>query len=101
MTCSLASNKIFYFHALIKLTENIKQALDDGYIGRRIFVDLQKAFDILGDEILLSKLDYYRIRGISNKWFKCYLSNCRQFVSINGYYSGIAEKIMLFPSVLF
>ena len=44
MTCSLVSNKTFYFHALIKLTENIKQALDDGYIGRRIFVDYKKLF---------------------------------------------------------
>ena len=53
MTCSLVSSKTFYFHALIKLTENIKQALDDRYIGRQIFVDLQKAFHLLGHEILL------------------------------------------------
>ena len=30
---------------MINITENIKQALDEGYIGSRIFVDLQKAFD--------------------------------------------------------
>ena len=29
-------------HALINLTENIRQALDEGYIGCGIFVDLQK-----------------------------------------------------------
>ena len=48
-------------HALINLTENIRQALDDGYIGCGIFVDLQKAFDTVDHEILLSILDYYGI----------------------------------------
>ena len=32
-------------HALINLTENIRQALDEGYIGCGVFVDQQKAFD--------------------------------------------------------
>ena len=45
----------------------------------------------LDHKILLSKLDYYGIRGISNNWFKSYLPNCKQFISINGYDSGLAE----------
>ena len=67
-------------HALINLTENIRQALDEGYIGCGIFVDLQKAFDTVDHEILLSKLDYYGIRGISSNCFKSYLSNRKQFL---------------------
>ena len=78
-------------HALINLTENIRQALDKGYIGCGIFVDLQKAFDTVDHEILSSKLDYYGIRGISNNWFKSYLSYRKQFVSINGYDSRLSE----------
>ena len=54
-------------------------------------MDLQKTLDTVDHEILLSKLDYYGIRGISNNWFKSYLSNRKQFVSINGYDSGLAE----------
>ena len=54
-------------------------------------MDLQKAFDTVDHEILLSKLDYYGIRGISSNWFKSYLSNRKKFVSINGYDSGFAE----------
>ena len=42
-------------------------------------------------QILLSKRDCYGIWGISINWFKFYLSNCKQFVSINGYDSELTE----------
>ena len=53
-------------HALINLTENIWQALDEGKIGCGIFVDLQKAFDTVEHEVLLSKLDHYGVHGLTN-----------------------------------
>ena len=77
-------------HALVNITENIRKALDGGNIGCRIFVDLQKAFDTVDHQILLTKLDHYGIRGVSNDWFKSYLSNQNQYVSINGFDSGPA-----------
>ena len=77
-------------HALINITENIRKALDDGNIGCGVFVDLQKAFDTVDHKILLAKLNHYGIRGVSNDWFKSYLSNRNQYVSINGYESGLA-----------
>ena len=76
--------------ALINITENIRKALDDGNIGCGVFVDLQKAFDTVDHQILLAKLNHYGIRGVSNDWFKSYLSNRSQYVSINGYDSGLA-----------
>ena len=63
-------------HVLINVTENIGKALDDGYIGCGVFVDLQKAFDTVDYQILLAKLNHYGICGVSNDWFKSYLSNC-------------------------
>ena len=75
-------------HALISLTEMIREALDSGCFAGGIFIDLQKAFDTVDHHILLDKLNYYGIRGLANKWFKSYLSNRQQFVSINGYNSN-------------
>ena len=53
-------------------------------------MDLQKAFDTVDHQILLAKLSHYGIRGVSNDWFRSCLSNCSQYVSINGYDSGLA-----------
>ena len=77
-------------HALINITEIIRKAPDDENIGCGVFVDLQKAFDTVDHQILLAKLSHYGIRGVSNDWFKSYLSNRSQYVSINGYDSGLA-----------
>ena len=79
-------------HALINITENIRKALDDGNIGCGVFVDLQKAFDTVDHKILLAKLNHCGIHGVSNDWFKSYLSNRNQYVSINsinGFDSGL------------
>ena len=72
-------------HALIQITEKIKHALDSGNHACGVFIDLQKAFDTVNHNILVDKLSYYGIRGISNQWFKSYLSNRTQYVSINGF----------------
>ena len=69
---------------------NIRKALDDGNVGCGVFADLQKAFYTVDHQILLAKLNHYGIRGVSNDWFKSYLSNRNQYVSINGYESGLA-----------
>ena len=75
-------------HVFISLTESIRKNLDEGNPGCGIFVDLLKAFDT---DILLSKLEHYGVCGLPNEWFKYYLSNRKQYVSINGYDSNLAD----------
>ena len=61
-------------HALITITEKIRKAIDNGEITCGVFLDLQKAFDTVDHEILLSKLEHYGMRGVPLKWFKTFLT---------------------------
>ena len=76
-------------HALLALTEEVRKALDDNLLAVGVFIDLQKAFDTVDHHILLNKLDHYGVRGVANRWFKSYLMNRKQFVTINGSNSNL------------
>ena len=78
-------------HALISLTEHIRKNLNEGNISCGIFVDLQKVFDTDEHDILLLKLEHYGVRGLTNEWLKSYISNRKQYVSINGFDSNLAD----------
>ena len=77
--------------ALVDLTEDIRQAIDDNQFSCGVFIDLQKAFDTVDHDILLKKLEHYGIRSVANDWFKSYLKNRKQFVSILGFDSDLAN----------
>ena len=71
-------------HALINLTERVRFNIDKGNFACGVFIDLQKAFDTVDHEILLSKLEHYGIRGKCNSWFRSYLFDRRQYVTVHG-----------------
>ncbi len=70
-------------HALLSIIDKIKDAIDNHDYACGVFLDLSKAFDTVNHDILIKKLDFYGIRGHVNKWLLSYLTNRRQFVSIN------------------
>ena len=94
-------------HALITITEKIKKPIDDGDITCGVFLDLQKVFDTVDHEILLSKLEHDGIRGVPLKCFKTFLNQQHQYLSIqnsitetltngHGLPQGLVSGLMLF-----
>ena len=70
-------------HALTSLTELIRRALDEDKFACGVFIDLQKAFDIVDHNILLSKLYHCGVKGTPHQWFKSYLTGRQQYTGIN------------------
>ena len=86
-------------HAIINLIDNIINAFDQNKFTCRV-IDFKKAFDTVDHEILLKKLWHYGIRGIANDWFKSYLTNRMQYVSINNILSDLLKvtRVSSWPS---
>ena len=61
-----------------------------------LFLDFRKAFDCVNHEILLSKLNTCGVYGIALDWFRSYLTNREQYVSI----SMLTQTLELFNGVL-
>ena len=65
------------------IAERIQRQLDAGKFTAGVLVDLKKAFDTVDHNILLGKLDYYGIRGVTENRFCSYLNNQKLFVMLN------------------
>ena len=74
-------------HALLNAKNVILDTLSKKQIALLLLIDFSKAFDLVDHSILLHKLENYGIRGTALNWFKSYLSNRQQFVTINTYES--------------
>ena len=79
---------------VIHFIDKISKALnnpEENQVSLAIFIDLTKAFDTCDINILLHKLENYGFRGISNIWFKNYLTGRYQYTSIRGVNSSLKE----------
>ena len=77
--------------ALLQMIDTWLKAIDDNQLVGTIFLDLQKAFDVVDHSILVKKLGLYGLSENSVKWFSSYLSNRKQKVSLNGCVSDFKE----------
>ena len=75
--------------AALEFTDRIKKEMDAKKIPFSIFLDLSKAFDTLDHSVVLSKLQYHRIRDTALNWVKSYLSKRTQYVDCDGISSSI------------
>ena len=67
-------------HAIIQLVDQINSDLEKDQYTLGVFIDFSKDFDTVDHEILIAKLENYRIIGINLLWFKSYLENRKQFI---------------------
>jgi hypothetical protein len=73
-------NKLATTDAIYKLINNIETALNDKIMVGSLFCDLEKACDSINHDILISKLNFYGVKGKTMSWFKSYLKNIYQRV---------------------
>ena len=81
----------FVNHALTSLTELIRKALDEDKLACGVFTDLQKAFDTIDHNILLSELYHYSVKGTPHHWFKSYLKGRQQYTTMNYLKSSLSN----------
>ena len=75
-------NKLATTDAIFKLINEIQIALNEKIMVGGIFCNLEKAFDSINYDILISKLNFYGVEGKTLLWFKSYLSNRYQRVTL-------------------
>ena len=78
-------------HAIIEFLYYVYSSLDKKQSTIALYLDFSKAFDTVNHEILMSKLQHNGIRGVMQSWFKSYLSNRKQYVSVKNISSSMSN----------
>ena len=71
--------------ALLKVQDDIFQAMDNQEVVLLVLLDLSAAFDTIDHDILIRRLrDQYGVTGTALQWFQSYLSDRTQTVVVEG-----------------
>ena len=79
--------------ALTVLNNKLIQNYENNKITALLSTDLSAAYDTIDNNILLSKLEHYGIRGSQLLLLKSYLTNRKQFVQIETYNSDTIDAL--------
>ena len=94
--------------ATIELVDGIQKVFEENPYDQvlSVFLDLSKAFDTIDHQILFEKFSHYGIDGIALRWFQSYLSNRKQYITLEGIESdkmdisvGVPQGSILGPLV--
>ena len=69
---------------MIDVTNRIQKACDNRQYACGVYVDFKKAFDTVNRNILMDKIVHYGVRGTKNNWYKTYLTNRKEQLTVNG-----------------
>ncbi len=70
---------------LVKITNDLLLASDQGFFSLLVLLDLSAAFNTIDHDILIDCLQNYKgIQGQALRWFRSYLSDRYHFVYLNG-----------------
>ena len=70
-------------HALLNAQDTLLKSRNNRQVSILLLLDFSKAFDTVDHNILLAKLAHYGIRGPALGWLKSYLSDRKQYDSVN------------------
>lgn len=69
---------------LLRVVNDILSAMDDDKLSVLLLLDNSAAFDTIDHSVLISRLEtVFGIRSVALDWFKSYLHDRKQFVSVN------------------
>ena len=90
----------FTSHAIIDILSTCYDNIEKKLYSGLVLLDLAKAFDTVDHYILLQKLNHYGLRGIVNDFFKSFLEDRSQFVSIDNSHSSLSTRGGVLEDVL-
>ena len=84
--------------ALVKITNRLLTASDEGLICLLVLLDLSAAFDTNDHHILLQRIEHQiTIKGSALRWFKSYRSDRCNFLPVNDDWTITVYSITCLP----